>query len=506
MASPLNTIREDPEFQQMLIEELSAAMEKVTDPAKKEKVRKAISQLSYKPKTQEELGAVTKESNKFLKEANPGFDLGAHATAAKRGMASTVASPEDVAGIGASLGAAGSEESDLWAGPKRLLKTFTSDPGAFASRDPMLAIPSMAFKGIKELALGGVQGISPEAAETAALEQLTSDQASMQKDPRSAFTESLAPAVAGLGGRATGPALARGAGRVAEGAGVVKNNLMPNLKAAAMETKLPGGKRSVGDLLKPPSHVLPEMPKRGARAAMPEDMPWKAPREAPEALGAPPMSLEDAASPRQLFEATKSPVPRMDAPENMSNVDDVFASRAEEVDRVGSEMLEDMSDRGSVDRVFASREEVNRAKMPFAQTPDDMESMAQKMLNELASRKKNPQARVAETKQLLEEMPDKRLGRARRFVNQQGDRREAPTVISEVNKRGPGPDADTKDYGNPSTIEASEDLDLFIDDMSNTQASVSPFGTTEMPTTRLGSTLDEETLNDIINRVVRGRR
>ena len=318
----LEALKNDPSLLMKLESRLDEHLKKDPSNAGLKKVKDTLSPLKV---ASPERGQAIREKlekqegpgiRKELAKVEPGFDLGAHATALKRGLAGTVASAEDVAGMGAALGASttGNEERDWLAGPKRLWKTFSSDPGSFASRDPSLAIPSAVIKGIKELTIGNIQGMAPEAAEEAALEQLTSDEASMQKDPTSAFTETLGPAaLGGLAGARRG--IQPGVNRAKQKLGNVAGNIFKK-RVEPYVTKQPPP-LPIDETIQPPR--APRAPREPREFPVRESM-------IEEALptGAPPFNLGDLRKPpppgAPPFNAKDLPRPPSMLPEGTKNI------------------------------------------------------------------------------------------------------------------------------------------------------------------------------------------
>src|SRR3972149_2276963 len=99
------------------------------------KIKKLMGELAPLFKGSPEKGAAIREKltrqegpyiEKELSKVDPGFDLGAHATALKRGLVGAVAPAEDIAGMAAAVGGIGAEESDPMAGPKRAWESLKS--------------------------------------------------------------------------------------------------------------------------------------------------------------------------------------------------------------------------------------------------------------------------------------------------------------------------------------------------------------------------------------------
>lgn len=132
------------------------------------------------------------EAGAIAERDEPGFrqKLEAHTKALGRGLVGAVASPEDIAGAGAGIGAAvgnGLEDVPLPSRMGMAAKDYAKRllMGPMAAMNPVAPLISIA------------QQMAPSAASEASAEQLEADHEIMAKSPSSAFTETLGPAVVG---------------------------------------------------------------------------------------------------------------------------------------------------------------------------------------------------------------------------------------------------------------------------------------------------------------------
>ncbi len=459
----LQALKDDPELLMELERQLK---EKAASNPDNPKIKKLMGELSPLFKGSPEKGAAIREKltrqegpyiERELSKVDPGFDLGAHATALKRGLAGTVAPSEDIAGMAAAVGGAGTEERDWMAGPKRawesLKSTFDLSPvgefvespslprgiqaGQALMRGPQaLANPALALGGLlKEGSIGNILGMAPATAEAAALEQLASDEASMQKDPTSAFTESIAPAVLGAAGAKAGPPIGRSISRHVGSFGRKARDLQiggikPFAKMQPPPLPIEESLR-IPEEFNVPQHRVPVTPKMieesipapgstGAvdieLAALKKRLAKQPPTSAPpmdirevEPSRAPIMSLEDVPHPPSMLPETKQ-APFAPMPSALQGKFDpgkgAFIQTPQQLNEMANSMLAEMEARKAAR--LAAEPATKNVKKPSNQLPPAAESVFESRPNPLAEAKtvSKRKAPSLEEPTIKEEAPD----------------------------------------------------------------------------------------------------